>query len=89
MKFEWIKKHFVVEDENFLPICVQYGLRQVDPSCTFHFTDVNFSLRMGKWVKIKTLFLVFVAHILQLNVKGDTRKLATPMLVCAQTCYHL
>ena len=47
-KVMWIIKHVVVEDESFLPICVQYGLRRVDLFMHFPFYCCKFFLKNGK-----------------------------------------
>jgi len=43
-----IIKYLLVQDENFLPICVQYGLRQVDLFMHFPFYSCKFFLKNGK-----------------------------------------
>ena len=48
MKVMWIIKHLVVEDENFLPISVQYDLRGVDLFMHFPFYCCKFFLKNGK-----------------------------------------
>jgi hypothetical protein len=47
-KFMWIIEYSVVEDENFLPICVQYGLRKVDLFMHFPFYCCKCFLKNGK-----------------------------------------
>jgi hypothetical protein len=47
-KVMWIIKYLVVEDERFSPICVQYGLRQVDLFMHFPFYCCKFFLKNRK-----------------------------------------